>query len=178
MARLARSQTPDDERFRLPVHPTHARRGRQGWRGINNPWMAGGDDGEDYLYINLLTNPERYTGYKVGRMGAWRWEAAVACGRWGCTGVPLPLCAACARPAQRLTCATPFRHPLPPTHAHARTNHPHSDATHAPRASTRTVSGLPSTTPSPALRARPASASRRACSGASSVACTAAYRRT
>lgn len=37
----------------------------QGWRGINNPWMAGGDDEEDYLYINLLTNPERYTGYKV-----------------------------------------------------------------------------------------------------------------
>ncbi|KIY93753.1 Endoplasmic oxidoreductin-2, partial [Monoraphidium neglectum] len=36
----------------------------KGWRGINNPWMAEGDDGEDYLYINLLTNPERYTGYK------------------------------------------------------------------------------------------------------------------
>jgi hypothetical protein len=31
--------------------------------------MAGGDgEDEEYLYINLLTNPERYTGYKVG---AW-----------------------------------------------------------------------------------------------------------
>ncbi len=37
----------------------------QGWRGINNPWMADGDNGEEYLYINLLVNPERYTGYKV-----------------------------------------------------------------------------------------------------------------
>jgi hypothetical protein len=27
--------------------------------------MAGGEEEEDYLYINLLTNPERYTGYKV-----------------------------------------------------------------------------------------------------------------
>jgi hypothetical protein len=39
--------------------------GPQGWRGFNNPWMAEGEEEEDYLYINLLTNPERYTGYKV-----------------------------------------------------------------------------------------------------------------
>jgi hypothetical protein len=70
----------------------------QGWRGLNNPWMAeyeavppAGDDDdvdnddesddddheqheitssgqqqqEEYLYINLLANPERYTGYQV-----------------------------------------------------------------------------------------------------------------
>jgi hypothetical protein len=36
-----------------------------GWRGLNNPWMAGGEEGEEYQYINLVTNPERYTGYKV-----------------------------------------------------------------------------------------------------------------
>lgn len=33
-----------------------------GWRGFNNPWMAEGEEGEEYLYINLLVNPERYTG--------------------------------------------------------------------------------------------------------------------
>lgn len=36
----------------------------KGWRGWNNPWMAEGEEGEEYLYINLLVNPERYTGYK------------------------------------------------------------------------------------------------------------------
>ncbi|KAJ9520475.1 hypothetical protein QJQ45_000233 [Haematococcus lacustris] len=36
----------------------------KGWRGLNNPWMAEGDEDEEYLYINLLANPERYTGYK------------------------------------------------------------------------------------------------------------------
>ena len=35
------------------------------WRGINNPWMAEGEDNEEFQYINLLVNPERYTGYKV-----------------------------------------------------------------------------------------------------------------
>lgn len=38
----------------------------KGWRGINNPWMADGDDDEEFQYINLVVNPERYTGYKVG----------------------------------------------------------------------------------------------------------------
>lgn len=37
----------------------------KGWRGINNPWMADGDDDEEFQYINLVVNPERYTGYKV-----------------------------------------------------------------------------------------------------------------
>ena len=37
----------------------------KGWRGYNNPWMAEGEQEEEFLYINLLTNPERYTGYKV-----------------------------------------------------------------------------------------------------------------
>ncbi|KAG1676511.1 hypothetical protein FOA52_000054 [Chlamydomonas sp. UWO 241] len=36
----------------------------KGWRGYNNPWMAEGDEDEEYLYINLLSNPERYTGYQ------------------------------------------------------------------------------------------------------------------
>lgn len=39
----------------------------KGWRGINNPWMADGDDHEEFQYINLVVNPERYTGYKVRR---------------------------------------------------------------------------------------------------------------
>jgi hypothetical protein len=34
----------------------------KGWRGFNNPWHAEGEDQEEYLYINLLANPERYTG--------------------------------------------------------------------------------------------------------------------
>ena len=34
----------------------------KGWRGLDNPWMAEGEEGEEYLYINLLVNPERYTG--------------------------------------------------------------------------------------------------------------------
>jgi len=36
----------------------------KGWRGFNNPWMAEGEESEEYLYINLLANPERYTGYQ------------------------------------------------------------------------------------------------------------------
>eukprot|EP00775_Hariotina_reticulata_P013591 gene13591-13716_t len=36
----------------------------KGWRGINNPWMAEGEEDEQFQYINLLVNPERYTGYK------------------------------------------------------------------------------------------------------------------
>ncbi|KAG2437820.1 hypothetical protein HXX76_005440 [Chlamydomonas incerta] len=35
----------------------------KGWRGFNNPWMAEGEGDEEYLYVNLLINPERYTGY-------------------------------------------------------------------------------------------------------------------
>lgn len=36
-----------------------------GWRGYNNPWMAEEETDSEYSYINLLANPERYTGYKV-----------------------------------------------------------------------------------------------------------------
>eukprot|EP00884_Botryococcus_braunii_P002582 jgi/Botrbrau1/12324/Bobra.0205s0022.1 len=36
----------------------------RGWRGFNNPWMPGDDSDVQYSYINLLKNPERYTGYK------------------------------------------------------------------------------------------------------------------
>ncbi|KAK9810482.1 hypothetical protein WJX72_011392 [[Myrmecia] bisecta] len=35
-----------------------------GWRGLNNPWMPEDDKDLDFSYINLLQNPERYTGYK------------------------------------------------------------------------------------------------------------------
>lgn len=35
-----------------------------GWRGVNNPWMPGNDTVQDFSYINLLANPERYTGYQ------------------------------------------------------------------------------------------------------------------
>jgi hypothetical protein len=54
---------PTSKRLSNRLHPT-----AQGWRGFNNPWMAPpaeGEEEEDYLYINLLNNPERYTGYKV-----------------------------------------------------------------------------------------------------------------
>ena len=43
----------------------------KGWRGINNPWMAEGESEEEFQYINLLVNPERYTGYKVGLGEGW-----------------------------------------------------------------------------------------------------------
>ena len=36
-----------------------------GWRGYNNPWMLEEETDSEYSYINLLANPERYTGYKV-----------------------------------------------------------------------------------------------------------------
>lgn len=36
-----------------------------GWRGYNNPWMMEEETDSEYSYINLLANPERYTGYKV-----------------------------------------------------------------------------------------------------------------
>lgn len=37
------------------------------WRGFNNPWMPEDDSDVDYSYINLEVNPERFTGYKVGK---------------------------------------------------------------------------------------------------------------
>ena len=35
------------------------------WRGLNNPWLPEEDAGQDFSYINLQANPERYTGYEV-----------------------------------------------------------------------------------------------------------------
>ncbi|KAK9805755.1 hypothetical protein WJX73_005872 [Symbiochloris irregularis] len=35
-----------------------------GWRGVNNPWMPGNDTVQDFSYVNLLENPERFTGYQ------------------------------------------------------------------------------------------------------------------
>ena len=40
-----------------------------GWQAISNPWFGGEapevDREEDYFYVNLLANPERFTGYEV-----------------------------------------------------------------------------------------------------------------
>ena len=40
-----------------------------GWQAIANPWFGGEapevDRDEDYFYVNLLANPERFTGYEV-----------------------------------------------------------------------------------------------------------------
>ena len=36
-----------------------------GWKGLDNPWLPEADDSVEYSYINLLVNPERYTGYTV-----------------------------------------------------------------------------------------------------------------
>eukprot|EP00892_Ulva_mutabilis_P007243 jgi/Ulvmu1/4891/UM020_0177.1 len=33
------------------------------WRGLDNPWLPEADGDVEYSYINLLVNPERYTGY-------------------------------------------------------------------------------------------------------------------
>ncbi len=41
----------------------------QGWRGFNNPWMAEAEGDEEYLYVNLLINPERYTGERLEHEG-------------------------------------------------------------------------------------------------------------
>lgn len=57
----------------------------KGWRGINNPWMAEGDDGEEFQYINLVVNPERYTGYKVR-------SSAELCSTDVCACCPAGLC--------------------------------------------------------------------------------------
>lgn len=57
----------------------------KGWRGINNPWMADGDEHEEFQYINLVVNPERYTGYKVRRVAPSRRNALL-------TGEQLPAC--------------------------------------------------------------------------------------
>lgn len=45
-----------------------------GWRGVNNPWMPGNDTVQDFSYINLLANPERYTGYQ-----AWPFQLVSLC---------------------------------------------------------------------------------------------------
>ena len=37
-----------------------------GWKGMDNPWLPDTQhDNEQYSYVNLLLNPERYTGYRV-----------------------------------------------------------------------------------------------------------------
>lgn len=35
------------------------------WRSFHNPWLPEDDAEQDFSYINLQANPERYTGYEV-----------------------------------------------------------------------------------------------------------------
>lgn len=73
----------------------------QGWRGLDNPWMEGGEENETYTYINLLNNPERYTGYKVGM-------DCMSC--MGCMGHCGTTVSCCARVETRSSCrATSFQ---------------------------------------------------------------------
>jgi ERO1-like protein alpha len=37
----------------------------QGWKGLDNPWLPELDKDVQFSYINLMVNPERYTGYAV-----------------------------------------------------------------------------------------------------------------
>jgi ERO1-like protein alpha len=52
----------------------------RGWHGYNNPWML--EDDSDVDYINLLMNPERYTGYKacISQNTACIWK--FSCSKW------------------------------------------------------------------------------------------------
>lgn len=60
----------------------------KGWRGINNPWMADGDEHEEFQYINLVVNPERYTGYKVSSI-----EVTMECAEvWILAALPPCIC--------------------------------------------------------------------------------------
>lgn len=43
------------------------------WKGYRNPWMPE-ENGFEYTYVNLLRNPERYTGYK-GEHSARVWRS-------------------------------------------------------------------------------------------------------
>lgn len=44
------------------------------WHGFNNPWMPEDDSDVEFSYINLMVNPERYTGYK-GENARRVWQA-------------------------------------------------------------------------------------------------------
>ena len=48
-----------------------------GWRGFNNPWMPEDDGDLEFAYINLLKNPERYTGYKARQCWAPRTQEII-----------------------------------------------------------------------------------------------------
>ena len=37
----------------------------QTWRELDNPWTAEDESSAEATYVNLLLNPERYTGYKA-----------------------------------------------------------------------------------------------------------------
>ena len=50
-----------------------------GWRGYNNPWMLEEETDSEYSYINLLANPERYTGYKVMAGLSCCWVGLLVC---------------------------------------------------------------------------------------------------
>lgn len=62
----AKCAAEQDGRVNSTVDPDTAARllNLKGWRGWNNPWMAENEGvEEEYQYVNLLINPERYTGY-------------------------------------------------------------------------------------------------------------------
>lgn len=51
----------------------------RGWRGLNNPWMHEDEADADFSYINLVANPERYTGYKARARPAGAVVSAQSC---------------------------------------------------------------------------------------------------
>jgi len=59
-----------------------------GWRGFNNPWMPEDDGDLEFSYINLLKNPERYTGYKARPLRMFQCYAR----RDWCGALPVTLC--------------------------------------------------------------------------------------
>lgn len=51
----------------------------QGWKGLDNPWLPELDADVEFSYINLLVNPERYTGYTVRPCQHKFWHACARC---------------------------------------------------------------------------------------------------
>jgi ERO1-like protein alpha len=64
----------------------------KGWRGYHNPWMAEGtpEEEERIQFVNLLTNPERYTGYQ-GDHAHRIWRAIYSQEAFSCLGADCSL---------------------------------------------------------------------------------------
>ena len=77
--------------------------GISGWRGMNNPWMPEDDSDREFVYINLLENVERYTGYKASlvlamplqHLGALQQDPQMS-SKTSCVGLQ-PVCQACSK---------------------------------------------------------------------------------